>query len=185
MSPARVPVANKGVDSGIGASAGGITALNAFFPGLPKDPGMASVVVQHLPPERESLMVDIRHTDLPVRQIEKGIRVEVNLVYVIRPGFTVMLSQGVFHLGEPVEKRGHRRPVDDFFRSLAQEQPAAGSPRWRRLVNLCWLWASRQGRCVARGPEVPGTRVRVRFRTQVHALLGSALFSNSTVGVQA
>jgi two-component system CheB/CheR fusion protein len=109
---------------GIGASAGGIGALNAFFRGLPASPGMAFVVVQHLPPERESLMADIlaRHTPMPVRQIEEGVPVEINHVYVIRPGFTVTLKQGVFHLGEPVEKRGHRRPVDDFFRSLAQEQ---------------------------------------------------------------
>ena len=49
-------------------------------------------------------------------------RVEPNHVYVIRPGFTVTLKGGRLHLGQPVEKRGHRRPVDDFFRSLAREQ---------------------------------------------------------------
>ena len=85
---------------------------------------MAFVVVQHLPPERESLMAEIlaRHAHIPVRQIEDGLAVEPNHAYVIRPGFTVTLRDGVFRLGEPVEKRGHRRPVDDFFRSLAEEQ---------------------------------------------------------------
>src|SRR5437868_4913012 len=85
---------------------------------------MAFVVVQHLPPERESLMAEIlaRHTPLPVLQVTGGLALQAGHVYVTRPGFTVTLERGVFKLGEPVEKRGHRRPVDDFFRSLAREQ---------------------------------------------------------------
>ena len=69
-------------------------------------------------------MADIlgRCTSMPVVQIEDGMRVEPNHVYVIRPGYTVTLKDCRLHLGQPVEKRGHRRPVDDFFRSLAQEQ---------------------------------------------------------------
>ena len=63
-----------------------------------------------------------RCTSMPVVVIEHGMRVEANHVYVIRPGFTVTLNNCQLHLGEPVEKRGHRRPIDDFFRSLAQEQ---------------------------------------------------------------
>src|SRR6185312_118979 len=63
-----------------------------------------------------------RCTQMPVRQIEEGLRVEHDRVYVIRPGHTVTLANGTLHLGEPVEKRGHRRPIDDFFRSLAREQ---------------------------------------------------------------
>src|SRR6202045_334878 len=110
---------------GVGASAGGIEALNAFFDGLPQDDnGMAFVVVQHLPPERESLMAEIlaRHTHMPVLQVTGGLGLQAGHVYVTRPGFTVTLERGVFQLGEPVEKRGHRRPVDDFFRSLADTQ---------------------------------------------------------------
>src|SRR3984893_1152957 len=109
---------------GIGASAGGIEALNAFFDRLPQESGMAFVVVQHLPPERESLMAEIlaRHTPMPVLQVTGGLALQVGHVYVSRPGFTVTLERGVFQLGEPVEKRGHRRPVDDFFRSLADTQ---------------------------------------------------------------
>src|SRR5258705_10704019 len=59
---------------------------------------------------------------MPVRQIEDGLAIEIDHVYVIRPGFTITLRNGAFQLGEPVEKRGHRRPVDDFFRSLAEHQ---------------------------------------------------------------
>jgi two-component system CheB/CheR fusion protein len=109
---------------GIGASAGGLDPLRVFFEAAPASAGIAWVVVQHLPPERESLMADIlgRHTAMPVRQIENGMTIEPDTVYVIRPGFTVTMPRGVFALGAPVEQRGHRRPVDDFFRSLAEVQ---------------------------------------------------------------
>ena len=109
---------------GIGASAGGVEALEAFFDGTRADTGMAFVVVQHLSPEHQSLMAEIlsRHTSMPVVQIRDGMPVAANHVYVIAPGFTLTIRQGQLHLGEPVEKRGHRRPVDDFFRSLAEEQ---------------------------------------------------------------
>ena len=109
---------------GIGASAGGIEALRLFFEAVPADTGMAFVVVQHLPPDRESLMAEIlsRHSSMPVHQIQDGMQITSNAVYLIRPGFTVTLEDGTLRLGEPVEKRGHRRPVDDFFRSLAREQ---------------------------------------------------------------
>jgi two-component system CheB/CheR fusion protein len=98
--------------------------LRTFFAACSPESGMAYVVIQHLSPEHESLMAEIlsRCTPMPVRQIEEGMRVEPNRVYVIRPGHTVTLAGGTLHLGEPVEKRGHRRPIDDFFRSLAREQ---------------------------------------------------------------
>ena len=109
---------------GIGASAGGVEALEAFFDGTRADSGMAFIVVQHLSPEHQSLMAEIlsRRTLMPVIQIRDGMPVEPNHVYVIAPGFTLTIRQGQLHLGEPVEKRGHRRPVDDFLRSLAEEQ---------------------------------------------------------------
>lgn len=106
---------------GVGASAGGIEALKAFFAAAAADSGMAYVVIQHLSPEHQSLMADIlgRCTALPVVQIEDGMRVEPNHVYVIRSGYTVTLKDGRLNLGQPVEKRGHRRPVDDFSSCLA------------------------------------------------------------------
>jgi two-component system CheB/CheR fusion protein len=109
---------------GIGASAGGIEALNEFFKAMRPDGGMAFVVIQHLPPDRDSFMADIlaKHTQMPVSQVLDGIPVEADHVYVIRPGHTLTIKEGVLRLGESVERPGHARPVDDFFRSLAEEQ---------------------------------------------------------------
>jgi two-component system CheB/CheR fusion protein len=109
---------------GVGASAGGVEALSSFFRAAPAESGMAFVVIQHLPPDNQSLMTEIlgHCTQMPVMQIDEGMPIRPNCVYVIRSGFTVTLAEGQLHLGEPVEKRGHRRPVDDFFRSLALEQ---------------------------------------------------------------
>ncbi len=109
---------------GIGASAGGLEAVTSFLDVMPAESGMAFVLVQHLPPDRESMLPEIlgRHTKMKCVEITEGMKVEGNVVYVIRPGRTLTLEQGVFRLGEPVEKRGHRKPVDDFFKSLAAEQ---------------------------------------------------------------
>lgn len=109
---------------GIGASAGGVDALRSFFTVSSATGGLAYVVIQHLSPDHGSLMAEIlgRCTAMPVHQIEDGMIVEPDHVYVIRPGYTVTLEGGALRLGEPVEKRGHRRPIDDFFRSLAREQ---------------------------------------------------------------
>jgi two-component system CheB/CheR fusion protein len=109
---------------GIGASAGGIEAFGEFFKVMPADAGMAFVVILHLPPDRESLLSDIlsKRTRMPVAEVKDGQAVEADHVYVIAPGRTVTIRDGRLHLSEPVEKRGHQRPVDDFFRSLAAEQ---------------------------------------------------------------
>jgi two-component system CheB/CheR fusion protein len=109
---------------GIGASAGGVDALQSFFSATSPSSGMAFIVIQHLSADHDSLMAEIlgRCTTMPVREIEDRMPVEPNHVYVIRPGFTITLEGPELRMGEPVEKRGHRRPVDDFFRSLAREQ---------------------------------------------------------------
>ncbi|MBA4065593.1 MAG: hypothetical protein C0501_18140 [Isosphaera sp.] len=109
---------------GLGASAGGLEAYTAFLDATPADTGMAFVLVQHLPPDRESLVAEIlsRHTAMPVSQVEDGQAVEPDHVYVIRPGHTLTVRDGRLHLGPPLAARGHGRPVDDFFRSLAEEQ---------------------------------------------------------------
>ena len=109
---------------GIGASAGGLQALEEFFENVAEDSGMAYVVVQHLSPDHTSLLGEIltRRARIPVTEIRDGMPVERNKAYVIAPGHTLTLELGLLKLGDPVEKRGHRRPVDDFFRSLALEQ---------------------------------------------------------------
>src|SRR5690349_23950160 len=78
---------------GVGASAGGVEALKAFFTATVADSGIAYIVIQHLSPQHQSLMADIlgRCTSMPVVQIEDGMQVEPNHVYVIRPGYTVTL----------------------------------------------------------------------------------------------
>jgi two-component system, chemotaxis family, CheB/CheR fusion protein len=109
---------------GIGASAGGLEAFTDLFKVMPADTGMAFVLVQHLPPQRESLIADIlgRHTPMSVQQVENGTKVEPNHVYIIRPGYTLTIHDGHLHLGVSVQKPGHSRPIDDFFKSLAEEQ---------------------------------------------------------------
>ena len=109
---------------GIGASAGGLEAYIEFLKAAPVDGGMAYVLVQHLPPDRESLLADIlgKHTRMPVIPIEDGQPVLADHVYIIRPGHTMTLRDGRLWLGAELAARGHSRPVDDFFRSLAEEQ---------------------------------------------------------------
>ena len=88
------------------------------------DSGMAFVLIQHLPPDRESLIAEIlqRHTQMTVRQVHDGMPVEPNHVYVIRPGHTMTIRDGLLRLGDRLDKPRHSRPVDDFFKSLASEQ---------------------------------------------------------------
>jgi two-component system CheB/CheR fusion protein len=110
--------------AGIGASAGGLEAYIEFMKAMPPDAGMAFVLIQHLPPDHQSMMVEIlsKHTEMPVQTIEDGMAVEANHVYLIRPGYTPTIKGGRLHLGEPLEKPRHGHPIDDFFRSLAEEQ---------------------------------------------------------------
>ncbi len=111
---------------GIGASAGGLAAFEAFFTGLPDatDPGMAFVLVQHLDPNHKSILTDLirRYTRLPVFEVEDGMVVRPNCIYVISPGHNMALLNGALQLLEPSEPRDQRLPIDFFFRSLAQEQ---------------------------------------------------------------
>src|SRR5436190_11460016 len=109
---------------GIGASAGGLEACTDFFAAMPPDSWLAFVLVQHLAPDRHSMIADIlsRQTRMKVQQVEDGMPVEQDHVYVIRPGHTLTIKNGKLHLGDPLEKPRHSRPVDDFFKSLAEEQ---------------------------------------------------------------
>ncbi len=108
---------------GIGASAGGLEALEAFFEQVPLDSGMAFVVVQHLSPDFKSLMDEIlsRRTKLPVHLVEDGVSVEPDRIYLIPAKKEMIISQGRLLLSD----RGHDQelslPIDVFFRSLAQD----------------------------------------------------------------
>jgi chemotaxis response regulator CheB len=81
---------------GIGASAGGLEALERFFDNVPRDTGMAFVLVQHLSPDFKSLMDELlaRHTELPIRLVEDGMTVEADHVYLIPPKKEMIVSGG-------------------------------------------------------------------------------------------
>jgi two-component system CheB/CheR fusion protein len=109
---------------GLGASAGGLEALEQFFGRVPKECGLGFVVVQHLDPTHKGIMVELlqRSTGMPVIQIEDGTLVEADHVYVIPPNKDLSILHGVLHLLEPAAPRGLRLPIDFFFRSLAADQ---------------------------------------------------------------
>jgi two-component system, chemotaxis family, CheB/CheR fusion protein len=109
---------------GIGASAGGIDALNRFFGSMPADSGLAFVVVLHLDPRHHSELASLlgRRTVMPVADIVDGIRIEPNRVYVIVPDKSLRVEGDLLRLSEPAEPRGHRHPVDVFFVSLAEHR---------------------------------------------------------------
>ena len=109
---------------GIGASAGGLEALEQFMGCVPAGCGMAFVVVQHLDPTRKALMAELlqRSTPMKVVQVKDRTRVRVNCVYVIPPNKDMSILHGVLHLFEPAASRGLRLPIDFFLRSLAQDQ---------------------------------------------------------------
>lgn len=109
---------------GVGASAGGLKAFETFFGALPDEPDMAFVVIQHLDPNHESELAEIlqNHTKMAVSQVQNQEQVRPNAVYIIPPGLSLAIDQGILHLSEPDEPRGHRAPIDLFFRSLAEDQ---------------------------------------------------------------
>ncbi|MHB8836015.1 MAG: chemotaxis protein CheB [Candidatus Methylomirabilia bacterium] len=111
---------------GIGASAGGLAAFEAFFSGMPADvdPGMAFVLVQHLDPNHKSILTEIvrRYTRMPVFEVADGIVVRPNCIYIIPPGRDMAFLNGALQLLEPGAPRGQRLPIDFFFRSLALDQ---------------------------------------------------------------
>jgi PAS domain S-box-containing protein len=109
---------------GIGASAGGVEAVTEFVSAMRPDSGMAFVFIQHLPPDGESMMADIlsKKTRMTVLQVEEGMGLKPDHVYCIRPGHVLTIKDGRFHLGPQLGKRHANRPIDDFFKSLAEEQ---------------------------------------------------------------
>ncbi|AVM74124.1 chemotaxis protein CheB [Magnetospirillum gryphiswaldense] len=110
---------------GIGASAGGLEALERFFEHMPPAPtGMAFVVVQHLSPDHKSLMVDLlsKRTSLPVLQVEENMRVNADTVYVLPPGKTLVIRDRHLRLAAKDQRNGIVLPIDIFLHSLALDQ---------------------------------------------------------------
>ncbi len=109
---------------GIGASAGGLEALEQFFRYVPVNTGMAFVLVQHLDPSHVSLLTEIlqRTTAMPMTEALDEILVKPNHVYVIPPNRDMAIFHGKLQLSVPNEPRGQRLPIDAFLRSLAEDQ---------------------------------------------------------------
>jgi len=106
---------------GLGGSAGGIAALQAFFEATPAETGIAFVVVMHLAADHESMLAPIlqRATRMPVHQVRDSVKVEANHVYVIPPGKTIASANGHLQCTDITPERGRRVAVDLFFRTLA------------------------------------------------------------------
>ncbi len=109
---------------GIGASAGGLKALEAFFKHMPPDQGIAFLVAQHLDPSHESLMDRIlsRVTTMRVVQVSHGERIEPNTIYVIPPGNDILARHGLIRLSKPAKGAGWPQSVNNLLRSLARDQ---------------------------------------------------------------
>ena len=109
---------------GIGASAGGLEALEQFLKNIPDKSGMAYVIVQHLDPTQKGMLPELlqRVSHMQVFQAEDLMKVKPDSVYVIPPNKSMSIYKGVLHLFDPAEARGLRLPVDFFLRSLADDQ---------------------------------------------------------------
>lgn len=124
----RAVTATHGVEPshyvGMGASAGGLEALEGFFNNMSADSGMAFIVVQHLSPQYKSLMAELlsKHTLMPVHRVEDGMRVQPNCVYLIPPKMNLTIFHGKLLLKEQDHSQGINLPIDVFFRSLAEDQ---------------------------------------------------------------
>ena len=107
---------------GIGASAGGLDACRKFLDALPAVTGMAFILVQHLEPTHESMMVDLlaSHTSLTVVQVIDGMPIEREHFYIIPPGKYLSVSGGALHLTQPQARHGARLPFDFLLNSLAK-----------------------------------------------------------------
>ena len=108
---------------GVGASAGGVEALEGFFSGMPTQPGLAFVIVTHLSPERESMLHQIvaRYTDLPVNIVTDGIAVETNTVYVLPADAILSIENRHLLIRKPNSGQRERKPIDVFLSSLAAD----------------------------------------------------------------
>jgi two-component system CheB/CheR fusion protein len=109
---------------GIGASAGGLEALEQFLKHVPEESGMAFVIVQHLDPTHKGIMHELlqRITTMEVFQVSDRMRVKPDCVYVIPPNKDMSILHGVLHLFEPSAPRGLRLPIDFFLRSLSLDR---------------------------------------------------------------
>lgn len=108
---------------GIGASAGGLEALEQFFRSMPENPGVAFVVIQHLSPDFKSHMDELlrRVTGLTVKVVEDGEPLEADTIYLIPPKAEMIVADGRLLLTERSTEKAFNHPIDLFFRSLSRD----------------------------------------------------------------
>ncbi|MCF6152860.1 MAG: chemotaxis protein CheB [Candidatus Kuenenia stuttgartiensis] len=108
---------------GIGASAGGLEALEGFFSNMPDNSNLAVVIIQHLAPKYKSIMATLlnKYTTMKILEIDDGMRALPNCVYLNTPGMDVAIMNRTFQLIQPLEPHASRLPIDFFFRSLADD----------------------------------------------------------------
>lgn len=122
VQPEKAENVDEPVIVAIGASAGGLRAFESFFKAIRVQMDAAFVVVPHLDPQRDSLMVELigHYTSMPVEQAADGVRLQPNRVYVIPPNRYLAVADGKLQLVTAGERRGVRMVIDQFFRSLAE-----------------------------------------------------------------
>lgn len=113
---------------GIGASAGGLEAIEQFLGNVPENSGMAYIVVQHLDPTHKGMLPELlqRISKMKVFQVKDRMVVKPNCVYVIPPNKTMSIKNGILHLHKPAQDRGQRLPIDFFLNSLAEDRRELG-----------------------------------------------------------
>jgi two-component system CheB/CheR fusion protein len=118
----------------VGASAGGIAALQKFFPEVPADSGFAYVVIQHLDAEHESVLASIvqRCTSIDTETAAEGLRIEPDSIYVIPPGVSATVKDRRFHIVKMASSRTKRTRSTTFSfhlpKSTGRMRPASSSP---------------------------------------------------------
>ncbi|PKO31823.1 MAG: chemotaxis protein CheB [Betaproteobacteria bacterium HGW-Betaproteobacteria-7] len=108
----------------IGASAGGLEALEQFLSHVPPACGMAFVVIQHLDPDRKDMLSELlqRVTPMPVMPARNRLKARPEHVYVIPPNTDISILHGTLYLLDPVAPRGLRLPIDFFLHALAEDR---------------------------------------------------------------
>jgi two-component system, chemotaxis family, CheB/CheR fusion protein len=109
---------------GIGASAGGLEAIEEFFKHMPPKSSLGFIVIQHLSPDYKSLMVELlsKHTEIPIFRAEDGMQVKADAIYLIPPKKNLTIFHGRLLLNDQEPVRGINLPIDIFLRSLAEDQ---------------------------------------------------------------
>ncbi len=113
---------------GIGASAGGLEALQVFFRHLPSNTGASFIIVQHLSPDYKSMMPELlsKHTSMSIHLVEDGIALEPDSIYLMPPRKNMLLGEGKLFLSEQMPEANVHMPIDTFLRTLAEDQQHKG-----------------------------------------------------------